>query len=113
MDELLVQFDEARSPWWMLTDAGGDAVAMARGSGGGWSPPAAAAVRPLKPEGGPREHYAVAHLRECLAEDPRINELDIVIEKGAGKTLFLRGQVQGLERRALVETVAREKFPEW
>ncbi len=58
-----------------------------------------------------RGAYAVAHLREALAEDPRTNELDIVIQL-EGDTLLLRGEVAAPERRVAVEAVARELFPE-
>ena len=36
LDELLVQFDINRAPWWMIQDSGGDIVAMCdlNGSGG-------------------------------------------------------------------------------
>jgi hypothetical protein len=35
VDELLVQFDAGRQPWWMMADAGGDVVAMAKRHGVG------------------------------------------------------------------------------
>ncbi len=54
--------------------------------------------------------YAVAHLRECLAEDARTNELDIELEQ-SGDRLLLRGEVTGPERREAVEQLARECFP--
>jgi predicted nucleotidyltransferase len=54
--------------------------------------------------------YGVAHLRECLAEDCRANELDIQIEEADGKIL-LRGEVQHDDRRKAVENIARECFP--
>jgi predicted nucleotidyltransferase len=55
-------------------------------------------------------HYAVAHLRERLAEDPRTNELDIHIER-SGDRILLRGEVQAADRRAAIEQIARECFP--
>jgi hypothetical protein len=58
-----------------------------------------------------RSAYAVAHLREKLAEDPRTNELDIGIHL-EGNTLVLRGEVAAPERKAAVEAVARELFPD-
>ena len=33
VDELLVQFDPNRKPWWVLQDAGGDIVALCDNSG--------------------------------------------------------------------------------
>jgi predicted nucleotidyltransferase len=62
-------------------------------------------VRPL------HGSYAVAHLRERLAEDPRTNELDIQIEQQADK-LLLRGEVQMDERKRAVEQIAHEIFPQ-
>jgi hypothetical protein len=58
-----------------------------------------------------RNAYAGAHLREALAQDPRTNELDILIEF-EGNTLLLRGEVAAVDRRAAVEAVARELFPD-
>jgi predicted nucleotidyltransferase len=54
--------------------------------------------------------YGIAHLRECLAEDPRTNELDVLIEE-AGDKILLRGEVQSEDRRKAVEQIARECFP--
>jgi len=54
--------------------------------------------------------YGIAHLRECLAEDPRTNELDILIEE-AGDKILLRGEVQNDDRKRAVEGIARECFP--
>jgi predicted nucleotidyltransferase len=54
--------------------------------------------------------YGIAHLRECLAEDPRTNEMDILIEEAGGKIL-LRGEVRNDERKRVVEAIARECFP--
>jgi hypothetical protein len=60
------------------------------------------------PEG--KNVYATAHLREALARDSRTHELDILIEH-EGDTILLRGDVACAERRAAVEAVAREIFP--
>ncbi len=54
--------------------------------------------------------YAVAHLRERLAEDSRTNELDIQIEQQENKIL-LRGEVPLQERKDAVEKIAKEAFP--
>lgn len=51
--------------------------------------------------------YAIAHLREKLAEDDRTNELDIKIEQSDDK-VFLRGEVQQKERREAVEKITKE-----
>lgn len=56
------------------------------------------------------EAYAIGHLRERLAEDPRTNELDIEIEQSQDR-LLLRGEVSVAERRQTVEKIASECFP--
>ncbi len=56
------------------------------------------------------EAYAIGHLRERLAEDPRTNELDIEIEQSQDR-LLLRGEVPVAERKQTVEKIARECFP--
>jgi osmotically-inducible protein OsmY len=58
------------------------------------------------------EAYAIGHLRERLAEDPRTNELDIEIEQSQDRVL-LRGEVSVAERRQTVEKIARECFPSY
>jgi predicted nucleotidyltransferase len=55
--------------------------------------------------------YAVAHLRERLAEDSRTNELNIQIDQTDDRIL-LRGEVQIAERREAVEEITREVFPD-
>lgn len=54
--------------------------------------------------------YAVAHLRDLFAEDSRINELDIQVERFQDRIL-LRGEVPVAERRDAVEKITQEKFP--
>jgi predicted nucleotidyltransferase len=54
--------------------------------------------------------YALSHLRQCLAEDIRTNELDIQIEQ-AGDRVLLRGEVTANDRRDAVAQIARECFP--
>lgn len=66
-------------------------------------------VPPTSSERAP-EAYAIGHLRERLAEDPRTNELDIEIEQAQDRVL-LRGEVSVAERRQTVEKIARECFP--
>jgi predicted nucleotidyltransferase len=56
------------------------------------------------------QEYAVSHLRECLAEDERTNELDIQIDQSPGR-LLLRGEVTAPHRREAVAQIARECFP--
>jgi predicted nucleotidyltransferase len=61
--------------------------------------------------GGHRHGYAVAHLRELLAEDGRTHELDIDIEY-ADNRILLRGEVPVMERREAVESIVRECLPD-
>jgi hypothetical protein len=68
-------------------------------------------LKPLHVRGHRHTDYAIAHLREALAEDSRTNELDIHIEKD-GDTILLRGEVQGRERKEAVGNVAHELFPD-
>lgn len=53
----------------------------------------------------------VARLKEHLAEDSRINELDIQIEVSENR-LLLRGEVLTPDRKETVMRIAREMFPE-
>ena len=55
-------------------------------------------------------HYAVAHLKEQLAKDPRLNELDIEVERQENRVL-LKGEVSQRERKEVVEEIAREVLP--
>ncbi len=75
--------------------------------------PLASASRPQLQVVGDRQlDYAVAKLREALAEDPRTNELDIQIEQSDGKFL-LRGEVQTDIRKDSVMKIAQELFPDF
>lgn len=56
--------------------------------------------------------YAVAHLQERLAEDSRVNELDIQIEQ-QGTKILLRGEVPFDERKRAVEEIAKESLPDF
>lgn len=56
------------------------------------------------------EPYAVAHLRERLAQDSRTHELDIQIEQ-SGNKILLQGVVNSEERKRGAEAIAREMFP--
>lgn len=75
------------------------------------SPPPLSVVPPAQHERA-SEAYAVGHLRERLAEDPRTNELDIEIEQSQDRVL-LRGEVSVPERRQTVEKIAHECFPNY
>lgn len=56
------------------------------------------------------EKYLEARIREALATDDRTNYLDPQITIAAGK-VFLMGQVESEERRAITEVVVREVTP--
>jgi predicted nucleotidyltransferase len=72
------------------------------------APPGASS--PLRMIRGHPDTYVIGRLKERLAEDPRLNELDIEIDCH-GDRLLLRGEVMTEERRQTVESVAREVFP--
>lgn len=74
--------------------------------------PQAHAATPAGAQAQAARNYVVPHLRECLAEDPRTAELDILIEQD-GDRILLRGEVMSEERKARVEATAREKFPDF
>jgi hypothetical protein len=67
--------------------------------------------KPGVPAGRTYDEYAVSHLRQSLAEDPRTNELDIQVELSGGRIL-LRGEVAANERREAVAQIAHECFPD-
>jgi len=54
--------------------------------------------------------YVAERVRTALAEDPRVGELGIAVRIEHGR-LVLTGEVATDERRAAVETVAREQAP--
>jgi hypothetical protein len=55
-------------------------------------------------------HYVAARVQRALAADERTYELGIRVDI-RGDQLFLRGQVESVERRLLVATVAGETAP--
>jgi hypothetical protein len=57
------------------------------------------------------DDYEVQHLREALATDPRVGELELEVRAVAGK-LFISGTVPTDERRLAIDEVAREIVPE-
>jgi hypothetical protein len=57
------------------------------------------------------KQYLVARLRQALATDPRVNELDIHV-KIAGDRVFLTGWVATPQRRDAVSVVTRELLPD-
>lgn len=58
------------------------------------------------------KHYLLAHVREALAQDPRVNDLNIQVNV-AGKKLFLTGTVPTQERCKTIATVVRELLPDY
>ena len=62
-------------------------------------------------DGRSHRSYIVARVRGALAEDPRINELDIQVTVTAGK-VFLMGEVASEDRRCRASEVAAEVLPE-
>lgn len=58
------------------------------------------------------EDYAVQHLREALAADPRVGELGVQVRTTAGK-VFLTGHVATPERQQAVGAVAAELLPDY
>lgn len=55
--------------------------------------------------------YVIGRVREALAEDPRLNELDIQVTVTAGK-VFLLGQVSSRERAKAASEIASSVLPE-
>lgn len=54
--------------------------------------------------------YAVAHVREALATDPRVNELNLEVTIH-GEKVFVTGVVATVQRRAAVTLVIEELLP--
>lgn len=57
------------------------------------------------------KQYLVGKIREALASDPRVNELDVQVTV-AGRKLFVSGHVGTPERRSAITTVLRELLPD-
>ena len=62
-------------------------------------------------EGEEPPHYLVQRIREALAHDERVSELELQV-KVVGSRVFLSGTVPTQERRDAVEEVVREVVPE-
>jgi hypothetical protein len=56
------------------------------------------------------KHYVIAHVREALACDGRVNELEIEIAV-SGNKIFLSGDVATPERKEAISDVVRECLP--
>ncbi len=65
----------------------------------------------MKREISVEKSYLAARVRKALAEDPRLNELDIQVTVTAGK-VFLLGEVASEKRRETAEQISREVLPE-
>ena len=57
------------------------------------------------------DQYVVQHVREALAHDPRVGELELAVDIRGGK-LFVTGSVLTEERRSAVSQVAGEVCPD-
>ena len=55
-------------------------------------------------------HYLIQRIREALAHDPRVGELELGVNLRAGK-LYLTGTVHTDRRRRAVSEVVREVAP--
>ena len=56
-------------------------------------------------------HYVIQRIREALAHDPRVGELELGVNVRAGK-VFVTGTVNTDERRLSVTEVVREVVPD-
>ena len=56
-------------------------------------------------------HYLIQRVREALAHDPRVGELELRV-KMVGAKVFVTGSVQTDERREAVSVIVREVLPE-
>ena len=60
----------------------------------------------------PPKQYVVERVRNLLAQDPRVGELDIHV-KVLDDRLFVRGTVPTAERRDVISDVLRDALPEY
>lgn len=58
------------------------------------------------------KHYVVAHVRETLAQDPRVNDLNVQVNL-AGQKIFLTGNVPTDERCKMIAAVVGELLPDY
>lgn len=58
------------------------------------------------------DRYLVAHIREKMAQDPRVNELELEIQVTTGRKVFIMGTVPTRERQQAISEVARELLPD-
>lgn len=57
------------------------------------------------------DDYVVQHVREALANDPRVSELHVEVTVTADR-VFITGTVPSEERREVIAAVVRELLPE-
>lgn len=58
------------------------------------------------------ESYLVEHVRDDLATDPRVSELDVNVQIEDG-TVVLSGAVASRERQEAASAIARERLPDY
>jgi osmotically-inducible protein OsmY len=59
------------------------------------------------------DRYLVAKIREALAHDSRVNELELEVTIAAGRQVFITGTVPTRERHEAVTDVVREMVPDY
>jgi hypothetical protein len=57
------------------------------------------------------DQYLVEHIRDVLAKDPRVHEIELQVNV-AGDKAVITGSVPTEERRAAVTEVLKERFPD-
>jgi hypothetical protein len=57
-----------------------------------------------------RDQYRLQHVRERLAEDPRLNTLDVHLDM-RGQTVVLTGHAETEERRKTIGALVSELLP--
>jgi BON domain len=57
------------------------------------------------------DQYLVEHIRDVLASDPRVHEIELQVSV-AGDKAVITGTVPTEERRAAVTKVVKEHFPD-
>jgi len=56
-------------------------------------------------------HYLIQRIREALAHDPRVGELELAVNVRGGK-VFITGTIHSDERRRAVSEVVEEVVPD-
>ena len=68
-------------------------------------------ARPEETRGEEPPHYLVQRIREALAHDERVAELELQV-KVRGRRVFLTGTVPTAERQEAIDVVMREVLPD-